>query len=284
MPTMDDIWELLNLLREDIKQLKDSNDSIKTELTLIKNQQTFHTEKISELENNVSNLNTLTSKLKNDSRANNIIIYKVAETANLNISCIDTVKEIINTARLDVPDLCIVTAFRIGKQNSNKIRPILVRLLAPRWKQNFFNKIDNLKKMNINISNDLSPEERDENKRLLKIRFVLRENGITTTIKRSGLYRDGHRLTDGNINAICEEILNVTNPTTTSNSQQIVPISSVNDRVITFADASNTVKAKRGRPRKESATRDVFDTETSLDKLSSITLTKSKSKTISSVK
>ena len=84
-------------------------------------------------------------------RANNILLFKVEDNADFNKNLFTNVLQIIKQAEVNISEFCIVTIVRLG----NKIghRPILIKLIAPRWKQFFFNQVDNFRNMDIGIPN-----------------------------------------------------------------------------------------------------------------------------------
>jgi hypothetical protein len=154
-PDMDE-ERFANLMKDLLKESEERMISLLTSklkpLDLILN-------KIDQVETTVVNLQRDAQKLQQDNKRNNIIVYGIEETKDEKAAKIHDVIEglsnSLNIARIDYDD-----AFRLGKHQPNKTRPLLIKLLRYRDKQNIFLAAKNLKGTSISISNDKTKETR----------------------------------------------------------------------------------------------------------------------------
>lgn len=86
-------------------------------------------------------------------RAKNIVLYRLEDSDDINKHLISVVNEIFAELNLDIPDLAIVDAFRLGKLKG--IRPVLIKFIAERWVKLVFSKVREFRSLNLAIANDL---------------------------------------------------------------------------------------------------------------------------------
>lgn len=121
--------------KEDIRLLNDGNKKLQDDVNEIK---ANFKQKVSDLEEKMEGLSRKMEANFNANRARNILIFKVEESLDADENIYVKIKDIFTQVGLVINDLCIETAFRIGKQGG--CRPILVRFIAPRWKSLLFKK------------------------------------------------------------------------------------------------------------------------------------------------
>lgn len=143
-------------------------------------------EKVKELENLKSKCVTLEEKckdlenklehLENHSRRLNIIFFNVSEHSNfknLRISIIEIVRNVLGLQ--DFGNDNITSIFRIGKETSLKVRPILVTLNTISWKNKIILSSFKLKGTGIVVKEDLTPKVRESRKYLKKYLIKAKE-------------------------------------------------------------------------------------------------------------
>ena len=72
---------------------------------------------MSELENQLQ-------KFSEAGALKNVILHNVEENEETNKNIIKKIQEIIVKAEVEISDICIVDAYRIGEKNENKVRPV----------------------------------------------------------------------------------------------------------------------------------------------------------------
>jgi len=114
-----------------------------------------------------------------ESRKNNIIIYRIPEKKNNDISARRTSDEVFLKDLLDgvfdmkVGNGDIVKMYRLGRWEEDKIRPLLVSFKSCEQKDYIMENLRNLKTpiekfRGISISHDLHPKEREERKQMIQ--------------------------------------------------------------------------------------------------------------------
>jgi hypothetical protein len=115
--------------------------------------------KIGRVECSVNNLQREVERLQQEIKRNNIIVYGIpepnSETPTDIIRAIEGLSNSLKIAKIDFDD-----AFRLGKHVSGKTRPLLIKLLRYREKQNIFKAAKAPKGTSISISNDKTKEAR----------------------------------------------------------------------------------------------------------------------------
>ena len=194
---MEEVMKLLNLIKNDI-------DSIKIDISLMKSLQVFQIEKQKCIENKLSEVENQVRNLYEKDSLKNIILYNVQDNEENNKALISNVQKIIKKAEINISDLCIGDIQRIGRKKVNSNRPVVIKLLAPRWKHEFFEKEEKLKSMGYKISSDVSKEKRKLKSMLLKARYLLRKDGKNPILRNYKLFIENYQLTENEIILICD--------------------------------------------------------------------------------
>lgn len=179
----EDIIKLLLDIQSDIKSIKLAQEKSEKNNTELESKLLFISKKISIAEKT--------------NRASNLILYGVADTSETNNNLFQNIINLIKKLQVDINELIVTDIYRIGKKMGN--RPIVIKLLAPRWKQVFFQKIANFKKNKLNIDNDLTKEEREVKKQLLKTRYLLKQKKIFAKLKGNQLWLNNSPLSQEQI-------------------------------------------------------------------------------------
>lgn len=182
--------EKLNQILEKLDNLTTSHNEMSKKLDSIAEHNGTLEEKIAGNENSIRELRSDLSKI---GREKNLIIYNIEDKAEYNTDVTQTVRRIFEQVKLDIPDVALDDAFRLGKVKGS--RPILVKFISARWVHLVFEKVEELKQFKITISNDLTREERDEKRKLLQLRYNLRKAGHKADIKRNQLLLNGSPIT-----------------------------------------------------------------------------------------
>jgi hypothetical protein len=153
--------------------------------------------KIGRVECSVNNLQREVGRLQQEIKRNNIIVYGIPEPNNETPAditrAIEGLSNSLKIAKIDIDD-----AFRLGKHLSGKTRPLLIKLLRYREKQNIFKAATALKGTSISISNDKTKEARIAEAALRRKRIeILKDRPkVNIRIRNHKLYiRDGSHTT-----------------------------------------------------------------------------------------
>ncbi|XP_043461161.1 uncharacterized protein LOC122497864 [Leptopilina heterotoma] len=194
---------LLREIRSDIKEVKGSNEKIHRDLEKINTTLSLQSQKISNIESKTVDLDNKQKIYEKALRNCNLILFKLRDLEERENNTLSKVLEIVNKVGLTIPEVCFVSSYRIGKFHDGNNRPIIIKLIAPRWKKPFFEKVKEFTKLGLAIANDIPREERDLMKPLLKARYLLKNQGKEeVVIKGSNLYVNNKMLSE-------EEIKNV---------------------------------------------------------------------------
>ena len=166
---------------------------------LLKSLQRTQIEKQEKLENRMSEIESTLNAMNEAEASKNVILYNVNENEESIKNILPKIQEIIVKAEVTIPDVCIVDVYRIGKKQDNKTRPVMIKLLAQRWKYSFFEKESKFKELGYSVSSDLSKEKRDVKKKLLKARYILKQEGKAAAIRNFKLYVENRCLTEKEI-------------------------------------------------------------------------------------
>ncbi|CAH1154900.1 unnamed protein product [Phaedon cochleariae] len=197
---MDDTVKLLKQLTQDINDIKNQNNVIVDQLDGLR--QEFKDSK-SEVAGELNNLKRENEELKAEKnklekrlqaverkqKKYNLVVYGIQENEIDTHSSITSLFK--NKLKVEVHDFGIRDAYRIGKSEENKNRPIVVELLTNKWKTEILNKAKALKGSGIFISLDLIPEDYQKNKFLVTQQKIARESGHSAKIKGKQLIVDG---------------------------------------------------------------------------------------------
>lgn len=199
MATIDDLCKLLQELKSDVKEMKSTINSVKDDISVIKSEQSNILDKQNLLEKKVE---TLDKQIGRGESAKNILLFQVTDDDEFNKNLLVNVQRILQQAEVEISELCLASVYRIGKNVGN--RRIIIKLIAPRWKQLFFEKIDNFKRMGLGLSNDVPKEERAIIRAALKAKYILRSEGQQPILKGNELWLNDRRLTEQEISEILE--------------------------------------------------------------------------------
>lgn len=244
---------MCNLLKEissDVKKIKSDIESLKETLLNHEENHKVTEEKLNSFESRITGL-------EKSINACNLVLYKVTDNADTNKDLISTVGNIFTKAGVDIPNICIASVYRVGRQIGT--RPIIIKFIAPRWKKVIFEKAKKFAELNLAIGDDLSKEAREHKKRLLRVRYLLRKDGKQTILKRNCIYLDDQPLTLSEINDILDREPHDNkgdNNEEDNNHRDAEASPSINsrpgsNRTEVSANEGNKTAIKRGRPGKE---------------------------------
>lgn len=170
------------------KQSDYIKDNIKKEITVLKEHLESEFSKIStNFENKYKELKTKYEKLEKELRRNNIIIFGLeTPVENLGNFVVNKLNQHLGLT-LTIND--INNIYTIGKQTTK--RPIIVKLLSYLKKQEILKNCNKLKGTSISISEELSIEERKENKILRQHLKKARSKNLNASIKNRKLIVNG---------------------------------------------------------------------------------------------
>lgn len=197
MVTNEDLFKLMSEVQADVKGIKNTIESVKSDISTLKSELCNLDQKCTDLEKKVT---VLCKNAQREDCAKNILIFKANDTDEFNKNLITSVREILRQAEVDIPDTCIISTHRIGKNPGS--RPILIKLIAPRWKKAIYDKIDNFKTMGLSIANDIPQEDRLINKRLMRARYLLKQEQKNPVLRGTSLFVNNQRLTDHEIDEL----------------------------------------------------------------------------------
>jgi hypothetical protein len=142
--------------------------------------------KVGIIEKTVSNLKLNLSKLETRDRKKNIVIFGIKEPENESarhiLSALEGLSNSLGLQKaFDYDD-----AFRMGKKDSTKDRPLLVKLLRYRDKQELMRSRMNLKGTSISVKDDCTPEERKMEAALRKKKYEIMRTTPTAECRIRG--------------------------------------------------------------------------------------------------
>ncbi|CAG9825780.1 unnamed protein product [Phaedon cochleariae] len=180
-----------------IRSIYLQNKEIKEDILIIKNDLQKVSTNIQELEEKVKFLETQNNDLnaeieivKRNKKKNNLVIFGIEEVEESETwSVVKATLESKLSIKLEEDD--INNSLRIGKQNTNGKRPIILELVRNLKKQEILKNCRKLKGTEISISHDLTPKERDEKKVLYKHYKEAKENKCEATLFRNKLVING---------------------------------------------------------------------------------------------
>lgn len=171
-----------NDIKKDIEQIK---SDIATQCQKIDNIGC----KVVTLENENKELNKKLIIVERKLKTNNIIIFGIEENI---LDLLSFVKKIIiETLEVKITDLEINNIYRIGQKSTNKLRPVKLELVTNLKKQEIFREVSKLKNTGIVFSNDLLPQEREEQKVLRYHLKTAREKQYNAKIVKNKLVING---------------------------------------------------------------------------------------------
>lgn len=194
---MEGLSTKIDRILADTKDIKD----IKSELSIIKNIQA----KCEGYENKINAVENKISIIEAGDYSKNVILYNVEESEKNNKELLNLVQELIKKTEVNIQDICIADVKRIGVKNDDKVRPVVLKLIATRWKYLFFDREENFKKLGISISSDMPKEKRVLKSKLLKARYILRLQRKEPVLQNLNLILNERNLTIEEIEGIISE-------------------------------------------------------------------------------
>jgi len=140
-----------------------------------------HEKELKELREETVSQHTRITQLERHIRRNNLVIFGVPNSEQPEAA----LNTISGKFGLEAP--VIECAYRIGKQQENRPRPILVKLTNQQEKQKIMAKVGLLKGTKIVINDDMTPEEQATRRTIVGAARVARDKGITCKVRRTGL-------------------------------------------------------------------------------------------------
>lgn len=235
MQALEVIKDNVDSTKKDTSKLITKTNDITNTLEEVKTGQALLNEKYEELQQEVETLRNQLKRIEHQKRSKNIVLFKVEESASEQILL--TVSRVMSNAKIEVPDVCIETAYRVGKTKGG---PVIIKLTAPRWKQHFFSKAANLRQLGITISNDYTLEERQERKQQWEACKQLKERGLAPTLNRNRIYVDNKQIEIADLEKLLKKPTILEAPSTPKNPQTH------------YKNTNSTIKKLRTKVRSES--------------------------------
>ena len=195
---MEEIIKLLNEIKDDVKEMK-------IDMKLMKERQACQIEKQKSLEEKIINVEKKICYINEQESSKNIILYNVQDDDETNKALVTNVLNIIKEAEVDIPNTCIGDIQRLGWKKNVNNRPVLIKLLARRWKSVFFEKEQKFKSLGYEVSSDIPKEKRALKATLLKARYLLRQKGKNPVLRNFNLYLDNRQISAEEISALFNE-------------------------------------------------------------------------------
>jgi hypothetical protein len=141
-----------------------------------------HETELKELREVNSTQHTRITHLERHIRRNNLVIFGVPDNVQP-----EAALSKIATERFGLEAPAIESAYRFGKQQQNRPRPILVKLNNQQDKQKIMAKVSLLKGSRLVINDDLTPEEQATRRTILGAARAAKDKGIVCKVRRTGL-------------------------------------------------------------------------------------------------
>lgn len=181
-PDMNKIMKQLQVIADDIKEIKEERlKSIEGKLeqvTLLEKKITSCVSQVTNLQKTVQYLELKIDDLENRSRRSNLLVYGVPEEADEHPETLEqTISEQILKNILKIKPVPIERIHRIGKQNAQKPRPVMLKLLDLRDKVTILRNCTKLKGTTFSVGEDFSNRVRYIRKMLWQIAKTKKEAG-----------------------------------------------------------------------------------------------------------
>lgn len=236
---------MLEEIHADTAAFKSSSERMADDIKCIKESQLAQEGKYDELKHTVQVLSDKVAQIEKRDRAANLIIYNIPDNDDVNSNLLTNVIDTLAGAEVEIPEVCVSTVFRLGSIAGK--RPILIKFIAPRWKKHLFQCSENLKRIGLAISNDVTREEREEEKRLLKARYILKQRKVKAQIRNKQLIVNNKPLSD-------QEIDELINKSDAANRSSAPTTPTTPEATQNFHSARGTVKKRNiSRSRKDSS-------------------------------
>lgn len=236
--TSDKLTAAINLLIE-------SHNKLRLE---IKNSNLLSTKNEQKIHDLSTKIKVISDTISTRNREGNIIIFNIRDDHKHNSNLFDTVKIMFETAGIDIPDIAIDDAFRLGKTQNE--RPVLIKFISARWVKFCFKNLKAFKKINLNIANDLSIEQRRERAELIREKKALQNQGIETVIKRGRLVKKYSQRREEKEREIALSSLREVNQSISPPPQQVIEVGETSTPAVHNLPPRpfSVARRKRGRP------------------------------------
>lgn len=151
----DERWETLF---SSINEINTTQSSMNNKFKVTNNILDSINSKLEGHENRMKTVESQLDRFDKQRRAKNIVIFRLEDSEAVNGHLIEVICRIFEDLGLEIPNLAIDDAFRLGK--GDNCRPVLVKFIATRWVKLVFTKVSHFKDKNLAIANDRSWEER----------------------------------------------------------------------------------------------------------------------------
>lgn len=185
-----DIFKLLQSVADSNKEIKEDIKTIKEELSS-QNQNIIElNKKVESLEIENKELHKSLEAAKNIIKKNNIVIFGIPDEQDTNIRG-ELHKLFKEQLEVEVFEEDIDNLYRVGAVRTDKPRPVILEFVRNTVKQQIFSNVRKLKGSGISISNDLTPEKRNQQRVLLKHLKAARLKNYNAKILKDKLIVDG---------------------------------------------------------------------------------------------
>lgn len=176
--TLKQIYEEIIKNRKEIKYMIEASE---TKL-LLKIEDLKNT--VNKLEKENSELKSEVENLKRENKKNSLMIFGL-NTENKEVNTEYICRELKSLIDVELNDIHINDIYPLGK---GKNRPVKIELVSNITKRNILKNCSKLKGTNISITNDLTPQQRQQQKTLRKHLILARQDNKNCYIKNNKLY------------------------------------------------------------------------------------------------
>lgn len=180
------IFELLKEVKEQNNTIKSDVQSIKADLGEYKIRIQELENKVCELEGDNTNLRVKLRHFEEKEKKNQVIVFGLKEETE------DLLEErvldlFVNTLKLNIESQDLDNIYRIG---TGSARPIIIRFVRYLNKLQILRNLSKLKNTGISIASDLTFEQQQDKKLLYKYYRIAKENGFSVKIIKNQLVVD----------------------------------------------------------------------------------------------
>ena len=202
------LYTQMDLLNKRVQALEEKSDSRQCNNSTQEDHLSTLQSELNVLSKSVSNHQKLLEQNERETRANNIVIVGLKETEDENEDTIEKVNKIMEE-KMNLSHTGIVKAHRLGKKgNSPSIpRPVLVSFNSIREKSRIMSKRSSLAGSNIYFNNDLTKNQRADERKLRATKKILQSNPEYAD-KKITIYK-GKLCIDGTPIQVPDSVVNV---------------------------------------------------------------------------
>lgn len=180
-----------------LQEVKQQNRIIQSDIQSIKGDLSSYREKIQDLEIKVCELESENFNLKRkfkyleeSTKKNQIIVFGLKEETEDFLEK-RVLKLFCGTLSVNIQPQNIDNIYRIGKKGNNTSRPIIIRFVRFLDKQLILKNLSKLKGTGISITNDLTPEQQEDQKILYKYYKIAKSKEFAAKINKNQLVVNG---------------------------------------------------------------------------------------------